>query len=400
MTIPEYILLALVALIAFYQIFYLVESFRIRIKAPDIPKQKSESTEQLSGISIIIPVHGEELSIKLCLESILQNRTSIIEKVVVVLDRCELRTKEIPYLFKQRFAENSVEFEVICLPEVIHGKVQALLEGGKSVTTSTVLLLDSDIILEPTAIETLVKFHNSEGKPFSSCLIFPYQKIGEVHSLTRQIICTNRLYRQSVIQSVKNLHNVANFPGGVQIVEFEAYKKLLVDGFLEDLTATYEVLANNGRVAVLPQVLAYEMERETLRGLFLQRVRWTIGAIQHLPAQMKAVRARKGLIEKIFISSYHVMWEFQHYVIFLSWLAILFSSSYWWLWCLPTFLYSAKIARVLYITRNHYKNSLLAAFLHCIIHPAIIAVALLGSLLFMLRHRSFNFKSISLFRRI
>lgn len=401
MRVQEYILLGSVGLISFFQMFYLVESFKVCVEPTKRqPLPNSVSPGLTAQVSIIIPVYGSESTICPCLESILSNSLALVDKVVVVLDRCQEPTRAMLRAFIPKFAAHLTELEVIDLPSNKSGKVQALLYGGNYVATPTVLLLDSDIILEITAIEALLRFHLNESNSFSSCLIYPYLAVGEHHSTTQQIICINRLYRQSVVQLVKNLHGVANFPGGVQMVDFAAYCKLLTDGFLEDLTATYKVLSSGGQIAILPQVLAYEIERESLLGLFLQRVRWTIGAIQHLPIQFAAARARKGLVEKILISSYHVMWEFQHYVIVASLFSVPFSSTLSPVLCVPLLLYLANILRMLALTRTQYKNSWHAAVLHCLVHPCIITAALPCSLLYLLRNRSFIFETAALFRRI
>jgi cellulose synthase/poly-beta-1,6-N-acetylglucosamine synthase-like glycosyltransferase len=405
MTALEYLLISPVILILFFQIFYLVESFRVCIEpiagGQPLLKNPQEEPQKLGEkISIIIPVYGTESTIFSCLESTLGNFLGLVDKVVVVLDRCQETTKNKICAFIPQFALQSVKLEVIDLPSHRSGKVQALLHGGNYISTSSVLLLDSDIILEKTAIERLLRFHLENNNSFSSCLIYPYLAMGENPSTAQQIVCNNRLYRQSIVQLVKNLHGVANFPGGLQLVDFAAYRNLLVDGFLEDLTATYKVLSSGKRVAILPQVLAYEVERQTLLGLFLQRVRWTIGAIQHLPVQFSTAFACKGSAKKILISSYHVMWEFQHYVIVLSLVAIPFSHTLLPLFCMPLLLYFAKIIRMLTLTRSYYKNSWYAAVLHCLVHPCIITAALPCSLVYLLRKRSFTFEATALFRRI
>lgn len=391
------LLLIPVVITLFYQLLYLILSFRVHIQGAALPPGDDESIED---ISIIIPVHGEDDTITDSLNSILNNSSGPVKMIVVVLDHCLEKTTEDVLSFVEPFAKRHITLVVKTLPAEIFGKVQALLYGGRSITTPIALLLDSDIILEKGAISRLLEFHLSEGHLFSSCLIFPFDGRDQPHSLTQQIVCNNRLYRQSVIQTVKNLFNCSNFPGGVQMVDFAAYKKLLKDGFLEDLTATYSLLKSGGRVAILPSVLAYEVERKTIVGQFLQRVRWTIGAIQHIPEQLETARLRPRIMEKILINSYHVMWEIQYYVIFVSLFMILIFPSLWLLLCLPMVLYMCNIFRSLTLTWRYYRNSVFAAFLHCLIHPVIISVALPVSVICLVYKRSYNFQSRSLFRRI
>jgi len=384
-------------IISFFQLVYLVLSFKVRIEKPS---RVDHVNKIARGLSIIIPVYGDEATIANTLKSILRNAGNELKTVVVVLDRCNEQTSNLVNSFIEHFSKQAIPLIVKALPEEKYGKVQALIYGGEFVQTKTVLLLDSDIVLEKDAISTLFYFHIKEGGPFSSCLIYPFDGTAQAHSLSQRIVCNNRLYRQSVIQTVKNLYGCSNFPGGVQMVDFIAYKDLLVHGFLEDLTATYSVLKSGGKISILPVVLAYEIERQTIWGMFLQRIRWTIGAIQHIPVQVAAAKSRKKLIEKILINSYHVMWEIQYYIIIFNLLLIFIFPSMWYLLFLPMVLYMCNIFRSVALTWENYRNSLFAALLHCIVHPIIISVALPSSIILVLFKGSFSFKSKSLFRRI
>jgi cellulose synthase/poly-beta-1,6-N-acetylglucosamine synthase-like glycosyltransferase len=397
MRILDCLLIVPVAVICFFQLFYLIQSLRVRI-GPCSPV--SSPTVEWEKISVLIPVHNSEFTIGLCLSSILANDSRFISEVVLILDHCTDDTALIARSFVDRFASIGVRLDVISTAGPGAGKVAAILSGGSRVSKESVLLLDADIVLEPTAIEQLVSFHRQSAGPFTSCLIFPHQDDKAVPSMTAHVICNNRLYRQSVVQSVKNLFGVANFPGGLQLVEFSRYRDLLIDGFLEDLTATYRVLAEGGQIAILPRVLAYEIERQTLQGLFLQRLRWTIGAIQHLPTQIRTARTRRDVSQKILINSYHVMWEFQHYVITLGLLAAPFSSWLWPVAVAPWALYVLQILRSVFLTRAHYLNSTPGVILHCLVFPSVISAALVGSVALLVRKRCYFFEATHLFRRI
>lgn len=378
--------------ISFFQVYYLLLSFKVRIL-----QERTPITNEREEVSILIPVFNSGSTLDRCLSSILANNLNYLSNIVVVLDRCTDNSEAIANAYQKLFSNEGVPFNVVTLPDGTSGKVAGILYGGKFITSNTVLLLDADILLEETALEELVNFHQQCGEPFSACLIYPLQN--EQPTLTNQLICNNRLYRQSVLQAVKNLFGVGNFPGGLQMVDYQSYSRLLVDGFLEDLTATYHVLSQGGTVAILPRVLSYEVERQTIRGLFLQRIRWTLGAIQHLPTQIRAAATRKPIGEKILINSYHVMWEFQHYTIALGVLAVPFYPAHWPVLLLPLLLYTLQILRSAYLGRTHLKFSLSGVLFHCVGFPMIISAALIGSLLMLTKKRSFFFTTASLFRR-
>lgn len=397
MSLAHWLLLAPFAVVALFQGLYLLLSFRVRILPA--PAEPSARPEDLEPVSIVIPLFNSAATIGLALESILRNDLRLLSKVVVVHDRCVDGSEAIAEGYVERFRARGVPLDVVALPAGRAGKVDGLLFGSAHAASDLLLLMDADIVLAPTAVAELLAFRRRSAAIYACCLIYPYQATGESHSLTSQIVCNNRLYRQGVIQAVKNLHRVANFPGGFQLVHFPRYRELLAHGFLEDLSATYEVLARGGDIAVLPRVLAYEVERTTLRNLFLQRVRWTIGAIQHLPTQLRTARKRGPLPEKLLVNSYHMMWEFQHYAIVLGVAAAAAGPPGWPAFLAPLVLYGAQILRSASLARPYYRNSPAGVVLHCLVFPAIISAALVGSCALLLKNRRFFFHSAALYRR-
>ncbi|MGW2373251.1 glycosyltransferase [Kitasatospora sp. NPDC001683] len=394
-----WVLLFPVAAVAFFQLFYLLNSFRVAVwQRPAGLAADDPLGSPRERVSVVIPVFNDASTLGGCLESIAVNDLTCCAKVVVVLDRCIDESEEVARSYVQRFAGLGVELDVQHLPEGRAGKVAGILHGGSVIDTDLALLMDSDIILAPTALAELAEFHRREKSDFSSCLIFPQQETGG--SLASHVICNNRLYRQSVLQNVKNLFGLANFPGGLQLVDYKKYRDVLEHGFLEDLTATYRVIGEGGRVAILPRVLAHEVERQTIRGMFLQRTRWTLGAIQHLPSQVRAARTRRRLKEKIVVNSYHVMWEFQYYVMVMAPLIGLWQAAAWWpVYLLPYLLYTAQVLRSAYLTRRCYRHAPGGVLAHCAVFPSVITAALIGALAMLAVKRRMYFDTTVLFRR-
>jgi cellulose synthase/poly-beta-1,6-N-acetylglucosamine synthase-like glycosyltransferase len=389
-------MLCAILVMGFFQIFYLVHA--VRLPPPRSHPDVADTIGQ-EPICILIPLFNAASTIERCLEAILSNDLCHVEQIVLVLDRCNDESERLAHSFESRFAAGTTTLRIVPLPEPQAGKVAAMLHGGRYLVSQTVLLLDADIVLAPTALAELIEFHRRAAQPYSSCLIYPLQEPGSRQTLSSQIVCNNRLYRQSVLQSVKNRYSVANFPGGLQLVDFVRYRELLSDGFLEDLSATYRVLSTGDSISILPRVLAWEIERQTIRGLFLQRLRWTIGAIQHLPVQIRTARTQHTLERKILVNSYHVMWEFQLYVIVTAAIAAPFAGRLWPIFLAPLVLYTLQIVRSAYLTRNDYRNSLIGVALHCLVFPMVISAALIGSVVLLLKTRRFFFDTASLFRR-
>ncbi|WP_419690076.1 glycosyltransferase [Burkholderia theae] len=398
MTLSFSVLLLAILVIGFFQAFYLVHSICLPPPRSDRAIDATAAGRDRS-LSILIPLFNAASTIERCLEGILSNDLGQVVHVVLVLDRCTDDSEQRVRSFASRFASYGTRLCVVSLPTPQAGKVAAILHGGQYLASRTVLLLDADIVLAPTALSELVEFHSRSAQPYSACLIYPLQEPGKKKTISSHIVCNNRLYRQSVLQLVKNEFSVANFPGGVQLVDFASYRELLVDGFLEDLSATYQVLGTGGTVQILPRVLAWEIERQTIRGLFLQRLRWTIGAIQHMPVQIRTARTQPTLKRKILVNSYHVMWEFQHYMISVATLIAPFAGRVWPIFMMPLTLYVLQISRSAYLTRRDYKNSIIGIVLHCLVFPMIISMALIGSIILLIKQRRFFFGTSLLFRR-
>lgn len=390
------LLLIPIGVISFYQLYYFISTFFVKKKDLLASTDKAGITGK---ISILIPLYNSESTIGHCLKSIFSNNLAYVTNIVIVLDHCTDNSEEIARSYISKYNSQNIEIEIISLLGSQTGKVAGLLKGGEYIKSNNVLLLDADIVIERHAIEKIVKYHFRNNNLYSSCLIFPYQETEKNYNLSAYIICNNRLYRQQVLQYVKDNHNVSNFPGGLQLVNFQEYKKLLVDGFLEDLVATYHILSTGGKVAVMPEVYAYEIERQTIKGLLLQRIRWTIGAIQNFIPSLKAAKARTGLNEKILISSYHVMWEFQYYVITYGIILSILLNQYFILFITPFVLYIFHIFRSAYLGRNKYKNSVMGIISHILIYPFILSIALVCSVAVLLKEKKFYFETEKLFKR-
>lgn len=394
--IIDLILFPLIVLICLYQAYYVWNAVRVAVCKPRAAGKTSDIDEK---ISILIPLFNSEKTIGACLTSILENNLSFVSNVVVILDHSTDNSGEIARSFIKRFGMNNVLMTLAPVPAKKSGKVAAIYEGSKYVKSENVLLLDADIILAPQAIENLVNFHTTEKNVYSSPLIYPFQSNDRHMGIVEHLICNNRLYRQGILQNVKKNHGVGNFPGGVQLVNFPSYRMLLEDGFVEDLVATYRLLSQGGKVAILPEVLAYEIERQTITGLVLQRIRWTLGAIQNTVVSIRVARTRSDWNQKILISSYHVMWELQHYVITLGMITAILRRDFLSYTMLPLVLYIIQISRSAYLGRKIYRNSIVGITFHCFYYPVVLTTALVCSFGMLLKNRSFFFKTQALFRR-
>lgn len=395
MIILQWFFILLFVLVMLYQLFYLAA---ILFLIPQNKKLRENHTQKTGNISIVIPVYNSEKTIGKCLASILKNNLSFLEKIIVILDHCTDRSAEITSRYQTKFDQQNINLELIYLDGKERGKVAGLQAGFGNIRTRNALLLDADIILSNKAIESLLSSHFQKNSFCTTCLIYPHQS-SRKSSLINQIINNDRLYRQNILQKTRAAFGAANHPGGLAVVDVKKYQRFLEAGFLEDLTATYSIFSSTETITLLNAPLAFEIERQSLRGVFWQRIRWTIGNLENLPLLIKSIFRCPSFLKKTLIVSYPVMWYLQHYVITAGVLFFSLSESYFWL-LIPYFGYTAQILLSAYTSKTTYRNSVPGVLAHSIVFPITVTAAFFGALFVLLKNRKFYFNTNLLFARV
>ena len=394
LNISKIILYVFLGTIALFQLFYILN---VIIFAYFDKEGKAGIKNIDKKISIIIPLFNSEKTIDICLDSVLKNNLSLIDAVVIILDHCSDTSADKASSYLEKFKKAGIRFEINSLGYSKIGKVNAIKSGMKFVKTENIVLLDADIVLKNDAIEKLLNFHLKNSNIYSSCLIYPYYKQKE-GSLISRIIYQDRLYRQNILKIIKEKYNVANFPGSFGIVNMENYKNFLSTGFLEDLAASFRIISARKKIAILPAVLAYEVERQNFKGLFFQRVRWSIGNIENIPLLVKTIFSEKNFFKKFLIISYPIMWYIQHYCIVIGIIVAIFIKFSFFL-LTPLFLYFVQILISVFLGRKEYKSTFLEVVGHCIIFPFIVSASLFGAIIMIIMNKKFYFRKNILFNR-
>lgn len=391
----EYFLYCLLAITVFFQGFYLF--FSLVNGEKKFKFKNTKPSKEPGDLSIIVPVFNSENTVKQTLKSINRNKTRLINKIVIVNDHStDESVRVVKNFINSQNGKN--KFVFINLNSEKVGKVEAIAEGIKVVQSKYILLLDADIILRRDAIEKLYQTHLANNNFCTSCLIYPYKKPA-TNPLIFQIVCNDRLYRQTILKPTRNLFDVANFPGSIGIIKSTDYKKYIKEGFLEDLKATYKIIEKNKKISIIPLPLAFEVERQSLQGLFLQRVRWTIGSAECMGVFGKAILCSKGYVKKVLLLSYPITYHIQYYLIFLGLLLTVINLKFT-LFDIPLVLYFFQILMSAHIGKSLFRNSFLGICLHCLIFPIIITFSLFSAIYFLANKKSFYFKSETLFKRI
>jgi glycosyltransferase involved in cell wall biosynthesis len=380
-------------LVLSFQIFYCGVSIYhcLNTKTTSIRSNKVE----LNKISVIIPLYNSEKTIEQCLQSILKGNSKYVREIIIINDNSIDNSLGVV----RKVRESRIPIFVINQEITQSGKSAALLLGIQTALSNQVaeevVLLDADIVLKANAIENLLRFHKIEGNFYTSGLIYPYPSY---KGYREQSIVMDRIYRQSVLQRVRSKFAVSNFPGGIGIVNISKYSRHLKTGFLEDLTATYKVLSNNEYISILDKVIAYEIERNSYKGVYLQRVRWTAGNLQNISGLLKSLFRAKGMVKKYLILSYPIMWYVQHYLIFLGIFLIVTYKTNFYLF-VNFVLYFIQII----IANNTFAEEKAISFpgviIHIIVFPIIISMALVEGIFQVIRHRSFFFREPKFYSR-
>ena len=395
MNTVSYIIYTFLIIVVVYQLFYLFGAIIISFQKNNKKIKTNRNIEE--KLSVVIPLFNCKNTINKTLKSVIDNNLNLLNKIIIVNDNSTDGSALAVENFIKNYPNND-KFIFINLNRGRIGKVETILTGLKYIKTENILLLDADIILEKNAIERLYQFHIENNNFCTSCLVYPYRD-SSTNVLTSQIIGNDKLYRQNILKLVRDVFGVANFPGCIGIVSVADYKKYFRTCFLEDLKATYKIIEYGKHISVLPVPLAFEVERQSFKGLFLQRTRWTLGSIYCFGTLVRAIIKSKNFIKGIILMSYPIMWHLQHCMIIFG-LIILFFNYKYWVFSIPLMLYFLQILLSTYKGRLLFKNSFIGICLHCILFPVISTLSLFGAIYNLILKRSFYFTSESLFERI
>lgn len=352
--------------------------------------QKGLDKVPSKDISVVVPVHNVEKVIAKSIQSVLNQENVRISKIVIVDDNSNANTERI--IKKIKTWDKRVN--AIRLSDGKPSKTKALLVGIKKTPTEFIALLDADTILNRNAISRTFNYLLNKKGNYVTCLIDPVRQKGIIY----QLICYDRLFRQRILQVVRNYFGCSNLPGCFGIFDKKAFIRTLENGFLEDLISTYRISSKGDEILLLRQVLAYEHERTSLKTLIFQRIRWTIGNIHTLPFFYRTL-LKVGFVKKVIFFSYPLLWYIMHYwLVFLLVMSVIYPnliSKY----LIMAIGYSGLVLTSNVIIKNKIYGDPISFLLHIIVFPFCIVIALFAALYTLARERTFFFTKESLFAR-
>ena len=239
-------------------------------------------------ISILIPCHNEEKSIRQCVESCL-TQTRLPNQIVVVDDGSTDRS--LPILM-----EFGNQIEVVNLPQCTGNKSRAQQVGLKYITGDVFVTTDADTILDAHFLEHVEKgLANPKVAAVSG-----YVKSLRHNWLTaiREIdyIISQRLHKtaQSYMNSILVIPGCA---AAFRTDVFRRYASFDHDTVTEDLDFTYKFNRANLKIKFDKEAISYTQDPADLKSYIGQMKRWFGGGWQNLKKHQRILTSPVSALE-------------------------------------------------------------------------------------------------------
>lgn len=244
-------------------------------------------------ISILIPCHNEEKSIKKCVESYL-NQTRKIDEIVVVNDGSTDNSLKILKGFGKKI-------KLINVAKTAGNKSYAQERGLKKITGDIFLTVDADTILDRNFVKRIiVNFEDS-----NVVAVAGYVKSLKHNWLTacRELnyVVGQRLHKtaQSYLGAI---FVVSGCAGAFRTKDFKKYINFEHDSLTEDLDFTYKLHKNHLKIKYEQSAVVYTQDPADLGSYIRQMRRWYGGGWRNLAKHFRQIIHRpRNVLELVFI---------------------------------------------------------------------------------------------------
>ena len=285
-------------------------------------------------VSVLIPCHNEEEAITETIERLTGGLDYPHYEIICVDDGSTDKTWEI----LQGLRQNEPHLRIV---KVEHnaGKAHALTQGAIAARGEFLLGIDADSFLEHDAINNLVA--NMLGMKHTE-MYFLGRKRSGIGAVTGNPIVRNRstllakiqlVEYASIIGLIKRAQRLYGRIGTVSGVCVLYRKRALFDigwwdqdMITEDISATWKLQLGNWECHYDPESLCWMLVPETVKGLYLQRLRWAQGGIEVLFRYIRVfIEPRKWaqlplLVEQFISLTWSFLWYIAMGVFFYQWL--------------------------------------------------------------------------------
>lgn len=224
-------------------------------------------------ISILVPCHNEEKSIKTCILSCL-NQSKKVDQIVVVNDGSTDKSLEILKKFKEKIT-------LVNIAKATGRKSLAQEQGLKAVKGDLLIATDGDTILDYDFIKNITQDFNDDKVMASA---------GYVKSIPHNLLTACRQIDYLIGQEIHrraqaNINALYVIPGCAAAYRTKIFKKLISfdhDTLAEDLDLTYKCHEKNLKVSYNKKAIAYTEDPSSLLDYIKQLRRWNAGNWQNL----------------------------------------------------------------------------------------------------------------------
>lgn len=230
-------------------------------------------------VTIVVPAHNEEQTLKRNLLSIIKSTYKNVE-IIIVSDCSTDKTIRIARNFQRQFNHRLKKIKVINVN--VRGKARALNQGLKYAHGSLFMCLDADSALMPNSLEIAVASfrEKSLGSLSSNVKIFPGKGILNLLQRLEYLVC----YQMKKAETVSQTQYIVGGIGSMYRMRLiRALNYYEVDTITEDIDLSMkliELYGNKKHIGYNPSVVVYTEPVVNISDLLKQRFRWKYGRYQ------------------------------------------------------------------------------------------------------------------------
>lgn len=231
-------------------------------------------------ISVIIPAHNEDKTIKSAVLSVIHSNYPQEKLDVIVVD--DGSTDNTSYIVQKLQQHYKNSLNLIVLDKNL-GKAHALNIGMQSVSESEIVMcLDADSQLDAHAVKNAVQYFKDPKvmAVASNVHVIPAKRILNIIQLYEYIVCYQ-------MKSAHSNYNIEYIIGGIGSTFRRSFIEKIgyydENTVTEDIDLTMKILRNgnkNIKIMYGSDIITYTQGALTLRDLMKQRLRWKWGRYQ------------------------------------------------------------------------------------------------------------------------
>lgn len=273
-------------------------------------KVKDDSRRTRSPlVSVLVPAHNEELTLRRNLDSIFANTYKNIE-LIIINDSSTDRTYNIARYFQRRYKNRFKKIKLLSVN--VRGKARAMNAGLKYARGSLFMCLDADSVLDCKAIQAGVKQFSD---PSIACVAANVKIIPDKGLLNLFQQIEYLIGHQA--KKTETLAGVQYIVGGVGSMYRTKLVKNLgmydTDTITEDIDLSVKMISyysGKYRVGYDPDIMTFTEAVTDIKGLMRQRFRWKYGRYQVFLKYRHLFWSRKKKYSKV------LSWFYLPYALF------------------------------------------------------------------------------------